>query len=202
MLPGVDSQKRLQVAGDGVLVGTSDETEVSGRLVLDKPGPARALDASEGSVGLLLEVFKRAEILLEGGLFARIMLVSLEYFIKNRRGGLLCVISYQKLALGLTTAALAVGGEVLPEEGVVDVATAVEVQQRSLSGGGLGVAPGLGVTEGLDGSVEAVDVCLVVLGVVKLHDLAGDGGLERTVVVWNWRGFLISSTLAAVRIRV
>lgn len=125
------------------------------------------------------------------------MLVSLDSFIKNRRGSLLCVISYQKLALGLTTAALAVGGEVLPEEGVVDVATAVEVQQRSLSGGGLGVAIGLGVTEGLDGSVEAVDVCLVVLGVVKLHDLAGDGGLERTVVVWIWRGF--SSALRSLR---
>jgi hypothetical protein len=25
----------------------------------------------------------------------------------------------------------------------------------------------------------------VVLGVVQLHDLAGDGGLERAVVVWQ-----------------
>lgn len=98
-------------------------------------------------------------------------------------------VSYQKLALGLTTAALAVGGEVLPEERVVDVATAVKVEQRGLGSGGLGVALGLGITEGLDGGVEAVDVCLVVLGVVELHDLAGDGGLERAVVVWNWEKY-------------
>lgn len=65
------------------------------------------------------------------------------------------------------------------------MATAVEVEQRGLSCGSLGVAPGLGIAEGLDGGVEAVDVCLVVLGVVQLHDLAGDGGLERAVVVWE-----------------
>lgn len=91
--------------------------------------------------------------------------------------------SYQELALRLTTAALAVGGEVLPEEGVVDVTTAVEVEQRGLRSGSLGVALGLSLGEGLDGSVEAVDIGLMVLGVVKLHDLAGDVGLERAVVV-------------------
>lgn len=74
MLPGVDSQKRLQVAGDGVLVGTSDETEVSGRLILDKPGPARALDAGESSVGLLLEALERAKVLLDGGLLCALRL--------------------------------------------------------------------------------------------------------------------------------
>lgn len=68
VLPGVDSQQRLQVAGDGVLVGTGDEAEVSGRLVFDEPGPARALDAGEGGVGLLLEVVKGAKVLLDGGL--------------------------------------------------------------------------------------------------------------------------------------
>lgn len=115
--------------------------------------------------------------------------------------GILHIVSYQKLALGLTTAALAIGGKVLPEERVVDVATAVEVQQGSLGSGGLGVPLGLGVAESLDSGVEAVDVCLVVLGVVKLHDLAGDGRLERAVVVWIWEEYLVSSALAAARIR-
>lgn len=69
VLPGVDSQKRLQVAGDGVLVGASDEAEVSGRLVLDEPGPAGALDAGEGGVGLLLEVVEGGKVLLDGGLY-------------------------------------------------------------------------------------------------------------------------------------
>ena len=71
--------------------------------------------------------------------------------------------TYQELALGLTTTALAVGREVLPEERVVDVAAAVEVEQRGLSGGGLGIALCLGLGEGLGGGVEAVDVRLVVL---------------------------------------
>jgi hypothetical protein len=101
--------------------------------------------------------------------------------------GIFCIVSYQKLALGLTTATLAVGSEVLPEERVVDVATAVEVEQRGLGSGGLQVALGLSIAKSLDGSVEAVDVCLVVLGVVKLHDLAGDVGLECAVVIWRLR---------------
>lgn len=61
--------------------------------------------------------------------------------------------------------------------------TTVEVEQRGLSSGSLGVALSLGFGEGLDGSVEAVDIGLVVLGVVELHDLAGDIGLERAIVV-------------------
>jgi hypothetical protein len=35
----------------------------------------------------------------------------------------------------------------------------------------------------LDGGVVGGDVGVVVLGVVQLHDLAADGGLERAVVV-------------------
>lgn len=91
--------------------------------------------------------------------------------------------AYQQLALGLTATALAVGGKVLPEEGVVEVATAVEVEQRRLGSGSGAVTLGLGLGDGLDGRVEAVDVGLVVLGVVKLHDLARDVGLERAIVV-------------------
>lgn len=61
--------------------------------------------------------------------------------------------------------------------------TAVEVEQRGLGSSSLGVALSLSFGKGLDGSVEAVDIGLVVLGVVELHDLAGDVGLERAVVV-------------------
>ena len=68
------------------------------------------------------------------------------------------------------------------------MASAVEVEEGSLSGSGLVVVLGLGFGDSLDGGVVAVDVGLVVLGVVKLHDLAGDGGLERTVVICGMRG--------------
>lgn len=68
VLPGVDAEEGLVVAGDGVLVGAGDDGEVARGLVLDEPGPAGALDAGEGGVGLLLEVFKGAKVLLDGGL--------------------------------------------------------------------------------------------------------------------------------------
>lgn len=61
--------------------------------------------------------------------------------------------------------------------------TTVEVQQRSLRGGGSVVSLGLSLANGLDRGVKTVDICLVVLGVVQLHDLAGDVRLERAVVV-------------------
>ena len=91
--------------------------------------------------------------------------------------------TYQELALGLTTTTLAVGGQVLPEERVVDVTATVEVQHGCLGSSSLGVVLGIGLGDGLVGGVEPVDVGLVVLGVVELHDLAGNVGLKSTIVV-------------------
>ncbi len=68
VLPGVYSKERLEVAGDGVLVGAGDEAEGAGGLVLDEPGPAGALDSGEGGVGLLLEVLEGAKVLVDGSL--------------------------------------------------------------------------------------------------------------------------------------
>lgn len=91
--------------------------------------------------------------------------------------------TYGQGTIGLTAALAAGGGEVLPEEGVVQVTTAVEVDQGRL-GRGLGVvALGLGLGDGLQRRVDAVDVGLVVLGVVELHDLGRDVGLKGSVVV-------------------
>lgn len=68
VLPRVNAHQRLQVARHGVLVRAGDETEGAGCLVLDEPGPAGALDAGEGGVGLLLEVVEGAEVFVDGGL--------------------------------------------------------------------------------------------------------------------------------------
>ena len=68
MLPSVNAHQRLKVAGDRVLAHASDEAEGARGLVLDQPGPAGALNASEGGVGLLLEVVERAKVLLDGSL--------------------------------------------------------------------------------------------------------------------------------------
>lgn len=108
-------------------------------------------------------------------------------------------IAYSQFAVGLTTAISAGRGEVLPEERVVDVATAVEVDQGSLSSSLGIVALGVGILDGLESSVEAVDVGLVVLGVVKLHDLCRDVGLKGAVVVCVGRG--ISASGSSLRIR-
>lgn len=158
MLPGVNAEEGLKVTGDGVLVGSGNDGQSASVLVLDEPGPAGALDTGEGSVGLLLEGLEGAKVLVDGS---------------------------QKLALGLTTTALTVGSKVLPEEGVVDVTTAVEVEERSLSGSSLGVALVVGLGDGVGSVVEAGNVGLVVLGVVKLHDLARDVGLKSAIVVWT-----------------
>ena len=63
--------------------------------------------------------------------------------------------------------------------------TTVEVDERLLGDLGLDITLVLGLLELLDGGVVGGDVGVVVLGVVQLHDLAADGGLERAVVVWR-----------------
>jgi hypothetical protein len=61
--------------------------------------------------------------------------------------------------------------------------TTVEVDERLLGDLSLDVTLVLGLLELLDGGVVGGDIGVVVLGVVQLHDLAADGGLERAVVV-------------------
>ena len=73
------------------------------------------------------------------------------------------------------TTALALRGEVLPEEGVIDVTAAIELESRLELDAVFG---GVGLGIGLLGGVKAVDVGLMVLLVVKLHDLTRDMGLK------------------------
>lgn len=156
VLPGVDTQQGDLVAGDGVLVGLGDDLQGAGLLVLDEPGPAAALDAGERGVDLGLQGAEGAEVLVDGGL---------------------------ELALGLAAAALAGRRQVLPEQAVVLVPAAVEVEERRDGGGADEVVLGLGLLEGLEGAVQAADVRRVVALVVQLHDLARDVGFERAVVI-------------------
>lgn len=55
VLPSVDTQQWDQVASNRVLIRTGHKRQSAGLLVLGQPRPAATLDASEGSVGLLLE---------------------------------------------------------------------------------------------------------------------------------------------------
>lgn len=107
------------------------------------------------------------------------------------RGNPACVRSqfsietHLQVSLGLTTTVLVRRGQILPEEGVVQVATAVEVQQRRDAGGLGKVTLGLSLVDSVESAVQAGDIGLVVLGVVELHNLAGDVGFEGAVIVWQ-----------------
>lgn len=59
----------------------------------------------------------------------------------------------------------------------------VEVQQRRLRSSRLAVTLSLSITDSLNRRVKAIDVGLVVLRVVQLHDLTRDVRLERAIVV-------------------
>ena len=69
--------------------------------------------------------------------------------------------------------------------------TTVEVDERLLCDLSLDIALVLGLLQLLDGGVVGGDVGVVVLGVVQLHDLAADGGLERAVVVCVLKSALV-----------
>jgi hypothetical protein len=87
----------------------------------------------------------------------------------------------------LSTSTLLARRQILPEESVVDMAAPMEVDQGLKRNLGLDILLLLGSSELLRCGVEAVDVGLVVVLVVELHDLAGDGGLERAVIICrNW----------------
>lgn len=202
VLPGVDAQQGDQVAGDGVLVRAGDEAQRARLLVLDDPGPAAALDAGEGGVGLLDEGGVGAEVAVDGFLWERCALVccSCRYGSIHRAGlegrGMRPVptttvlslkVTYLELSRWLTATILVGGCQVLPEQSVVDVPTAVEVEEGRDAGGLGRVALGLGLAKGLESAVEAVHVGLVVLGVVQLHDLARDVRLECAVVIYRER---------------
>lgn len=73
--------------------------------------------------------------------------------------------------------ALVLRRQVLPEQRVVEVAAAVEVDQRLQGDLGRDVGAGLRGRHLFRRVVEGVDVGVVVVLVVELHDFAGDGWL-------------------------
>ena len=75
--------------------------------------------------------------------------------------------------------------------------TTVEVDERLLGDLGLDVTLVLSLLELLDGGVVGGDIGVVVLGVVELHDLTADGGLERAVVIC-----VLKSALALLHVHV
>jgi hypothetical protein len=75
------------------------------------------------------------------------------------------------------------GGEVLPEDRVVDVAAEVEGQVLLELVDRVERVVGVCLVHLLDRGVQAVHIVLMVLAMVQLHDLARDVRVERTVVI-------------------
>ena len=98
VLPHVEEEQRDEGEGVVVLGAVGDllDHQALGEHIPGEDGPAGALDAGGGCVEFLLELLEGAEALIDSG---------------------------GQLAFG---AAVLLGGQVLPEEGVVDVSTEVE----------------------------------------------------------------------------
>jgi hypothetical protein len=96
VLPNVNAQKRNQTSGglERILVRGSGNLKALELLVVAEPTPARSLNGSGLGVELFNELVKRTP-------------------------GLLNLL--EKLSSGLLTATAGLGGQVLPEESVVDV---------------------------------------------------------------------------------
>jgi hypothetical protein len=156
LLPRINTQNRAELTNDRVLVGVRLDLHAAGLSVLHQPRPSAALDTRQRSVELLFEGVEAAVAVVDG--------------------------CGQLSGRGLT-AALVGRRQVLPEQRVVDVATAVEVDQRLQGNLCLDVFLLLGFGDLLAKVVEGGYVGVVVVLVVELHDLAGDGGFERAVVV-------------------
>jgi hypothetical protein len=103
MLPSVNAEKRLELTDDGILVGVCSDANLASLSVLDKPGPAAALDTSQSGVELLLHFVQAAICAIDG---------------------------LSKTTRWRISTTLILGREVLPEQGVVPVPTSMEVDQR------------------------------------------------------------------------
>lgn len=144
MLPSINTEERLELAHDGILVGICFDANLTSLSVLDEPGPATTLDPCQCSVELLLH-FVQVAVCVVNGLG-------------------------QPARWGVTTT-LVLGCEVLPEQGVVAMPTSMKVDQRLESNLGTDVIVCLSSGVLVSGIVVGVDVGLMVLGVVKLNSL-------------------------------
>jgi len=143
MLPDVNADDG-DMAEERILVSGSYDLQALGGGTVTKPSPTRTLDPSSGGVELGLE------------------------FVDAAKGTLELALEVAILEDATISPMLWIGGKVLPEEGVVDVTTAVELES-SLKGDALFWSGSFGVCS-LRG-VKCGDIGLMMLLVVKSHDL-------------------------------
>lgn len=139
-----------------ILIGGVHNFKFAVLRVETEPAPTRPLNGGNGSIKSRLQVVERAKVTLDSLLERAVLQLS---------------------------ATLGRWGQIFPEERVVDVSTAVELD----SGLQLDLLANVVVLDGgvvsLDGVVEVGDVQLVVLAVVDRHDLLADGWLQSIVCI-------------------
>jgi len=155
MLPNVNANDG-DVGEERVLVSSGCDLQTLGGGVVAQPPPARTLDCSSGSIELSLKFGDAA------------------------KGALDLSLKVSVLQDATMTPMLWVGGKILPEERVIDMATTVKLE-GGLEGDTLLGRSSFGVCR-LCG-VKSVDICLMMFLVVKDHDLFRDMGLESIVGV-------------------
>jgi hypothetical protein len=90
-----------------------------------------------------------------------------------------------KFSLGFSTTTLALWRQVLPEQCMVEMPTTVEVNQRLEGNGGCDVVPFLRILKLLICCVIAVDICLVVIFVMQLHNPSRNMWFQCAIVILN-----------------
>jgi hypothetical protein len=156
MLPRINTQNRPELPHHRILVRVRPNLHTPRLRVLNQPCPSAPLDTSQRSVELLFERVQTAIALVD-----RLA---------------------ERTCRGLA-AALVGGRQVLPEQGVVEVAAAVEVDHGLQGDLSCDIGLGFGFGDLLGEVVVRGYVGVVVVFVVELHDFTGDGGLESAVVV-------------------
>ena len=159
MLPGVNAKKGLELANDRILIRIRPYANLPRLRILNQPSPSTPLNSRQLRIEDLLQFFKPTIRLIH------------RLFQGTAR---------------LTSTSTVLRRQVLPEERVVDVPAAVEIDGwlEGDLGGGIGGRIG-GCGELFNCGVVVVYIGLVVLAVVELHYLTGDGRLEAAIIVCN-----------------
>ncbi len=158
MLPDINAEERDQTSGglERVLVSSGSHNKAVVGLVESQPAPATALNTDRNGGDGVLEALEVA---------------------------VLSSNSILQLTISEVSTSLVGGDQVLPENGVVQMSAAVELDDLLEGNDGRDILLGLGLDELAERSVEVGHVGVVVLGVVDLHDLSRDEGLELAIVV-------------------
>ena len=145
MLPSVNTQQRFELSNHRILICIRPHLQRSRLRILDQPSPSTALNPRQFRIHDLLQIIQTPVSLID---------------------------SIAQLSTRGLAAPGGFGGQVLPEERVVDVPAAVEVDERLQSNLRCRVRGGGSGSELLGEVVVGVHVGLVVFAMVELHDLA------------------------------